>query len=90
MTVETPVVDSTEDEYALPPTTYSRMHVLAPAPVASFDGKTYPSLDLREGDGPVAYSDVRVTVTGNAAERAEFARQLRAVADAIAAWTSDV
>lgn len=93
MTVETtpPVTTSVEDDpFVMPPVTYSRIHVLAAEPVAGFDGTTYPSLDLNERGGETSYTDLRVTITGNRAKRVEFARQLRAVADSIEAWTPDV
>ena len=89
MTIETAVPVIADDLFVMEPTTYSRIHILAPAPVATFDGQTYPSLQINDRPGFNTLGDARVTLTGTPEQRAEFVAQLRAVADAIEAWTED-
>ena len=93
MTVTT--ADTTPDDElypweptALPARTRTTVHILAPAPVASFTDYSYPGLTVVDVGGPPLY-DTRldVTLTGSAEQRTAFAAQLRAVADAIDAWT---
>ena len=88
MTLETQAPVSAPVRYdPFGPTTYSRTHILAPAPVAKFDGQTYPSLWLAESAAVLPLGDVRISLTGTPDQRAEFVAQLRAVADTIEAWT---
>ena len=71
----------------LPPTVRSTLHILADAPVVTFDGETFPSLAIGESDALVHDGTFFLSLTGSPKQRAEFAAKLHEVADAIAAWT---
>ena len=74
--------------YIQTPTIYGRVHVLAPTPSVTFNPRTYPSLEIAEHSGEdVAYAGMVLSLTGTEEQRWYFAKQLRAVADAIEAWT---
>lgn len=68
--------------------TRTSVHILAPEPVVSFMGDTYPSLVILDVGRPGFYATrLDITLTGSAGQRAVSTAQLRAVADAIDAWT---
>lgn len=87
MTAVEPTTAPVEDDlwrYATPQV-HSTMHILANEPVVEFEPDTYPGLSVKVPTG--AYARFTLSLTGSAEHRAEFARQLREVANAIAAWS---
>lgn len=68
-----------------PATVTASIHILVGAPVIEFNPMTYPSLII--GEHQYGNARFQLTLTGSAEQRAEAARRLHEVADAIAAWT---
>jgi len=91
MTTETATTAATIEAEGYPwdapdsPTIYASIHILAQAPAVTFGAGTYPFVTLR--GGLTLGSDVTVSLTGDAAQRAAFTAALRDVADAIDGWT---
>jgi|GEM_PF-5895338 len=73
--------------YTAPPTVFTTIHILAEAPTITFYRSTYPTVAIRELGGTDAIANVRLTLTGDEAQRAAFTAALRDVADAIDGWT---
>jgi len=75
-------------EYDPAATVHCNQHILAIAPTITFDGETYPSVEVHEREG-FYHASFRLTLTGDAEQRRAVAGDLRAAANAIDAWTKD-